>query len=206
MLTIWGRDTSSNVQKVLWICEELNVEYKRIDAGGPFGGLTDEKFLKINPNSKIPVIKDGEFILYESHAIIKYLASKYNKRNFIPTDLEKIAKSNQWIDWVHTELGNAMIPILIGLIRTPEKNRDMKKINNSVEQSEKAWSILNKHLENNEWIGGKEFSLADIPAGVWVWRREELPIEKKPLININKWFKNLKQLESFQKIVMKPLS
>ena len=206
MLTIWGRDTSSNVQKVLWVCEELNVQYNRIDAGGHFGGLTDKKFLEINPNSKIPVIKDKEFILYESHAIIKYIASKYNKNNFLPSDLVKVAISDQWIDWVHTELGNNMIPILIGLIRTPEKNRDMKKINDSIQKSEKSWSILNDHLENRRWIGGENFSLADIPAGVWIWRREELPIEKKSLSNIKRWFNDLKKLDSFQKIVMKPLS
>ncbi|MBL41441.1 MAG: glutathione S-transferase [Rhodospirillaceae bacterium] len=206
MLKIWGRDTSSNVQKVLWMCEELKLNFKRIDAGGPFGGLKDTEFVKLNPHSKIPVINDDGYILYESHAIIRYLNSKYGNNKFCSDKPNEQAIIDQFMDWVHTEISTYMIPILIGLVRTPEEKRNIEKINENNDKSENLWQVLDDHLNNYKWISQNYFSLADICCGVWVWRRYNLDIRKKDLKNIDKWFENLKQRDSFKKIVMKPLS
>ena len=125
MIKIWGRDTSSNVQKVLWTSKELGIDYQRIDVGGKFGGLNNLDFVNKNPHSKIPVIDDQGFVLFESHAICRYLINKYDKSNLIKTDnTSEIAIIDQFVDWVHTELSIHMIPVLIGLIRTPKEKRN----------------------------------------------------------------------------------
>ncbi|PPR77913.1 MAG: Glutathione S-transferase GstB [Alphaproteobacteria bacterium MarineAlpha2_Bin1] len=206
MLKIWGRDTSSNVQKVLWICHELNINFERVDVGGPFGGLDNIEFVKLNPHSKIPVINDNGYVLYESHAILRYLNSKYGKNRFSSDDVKEQSIIDKYMDWVHTELSAYMIPVLIGLIRTPEEKRNFEVINENNLKSENLWEILNFHLNDNKWISRNNFSLADICCGVWAWRRYNLDTRKKDLKNIDRWFKELKQRDSFIKIVMKPLS
>ncbi len=206
MLKIWGRDTSSNVQKVLWTCEELSLNYERINVGGPYGGLESKEFKDLNPHSKIPVINDNGFILYESHAIIRYLAMEYGKEKLTLDISTEQGVVDQYIDWVHTELTKYMIPILIGLIRTEPKKRDMDSIIKNNTESEKQWELLDKHLEKTKWISNSNFSLADICCGVWVWRRYNLDTEKKNLNNIDRWFEDLKKRTSYKKIVMKPLS
>ena len=103
MLTIYGRKSSANVQKVHWICLEGNLEFKAINIGGKYGGHTSTEFKQINPNSTIPVLKDNDFIIYESNSIIKYISDKYN---ILKSNNQKdIALNNQWIDWASLVFG-----------------------------------------------------------------------------------------------------
>ncbi len=103
MLTVYGRKSSANVQKVRWICSEGNLEFKTEIVGGKYGGLTSPEFIRLNPNSTIPVLKDGDFILYESNSIIKYICDKFD---ILKSDTqEKIALNNQWIDWSSSVFG-----------------------------------------------------------------------------------------------------
>ena len=85
MLKIWGRNTSSNVQKVLWCCGELDIPFERVDIGGPFGGNQDAEYLAINPNGLVPTIRDGNLILWESNTICRYLASTHNGERLYPS-------------------------------------------------------------------------------------------------------------------------
>ena len=97
MITVYGRKSSANVQKVRWICSEGNLEFKTEIVGGKYGGLTSPEFISLNPNSTIPVLKDGDFILYESNSIIKYISDKFD---ILKSDNpKKTALNNQWIDW-----------------------------------------------------------------------------------------------------------
>ena len=97
MLIVYGRKSSANVQKVRWICSEGALEFKTDIVGGKYGGLTSQEFIRLNPNSTIPVLKDGDFILYESNSIIKYISDKFN---ILKSDNhKKTALNNQWIDW-----------------------------------------------------------------------------------------------------------
>jgi len=122
MLKIWGRANSVNVQKVLWFCEELNVEYERIDAGGPFGVVDTTEYRRRNPNGLVPTIDDDGFILWESNAIVRYLAAKLQS-NLWPALPRMRAEADQWMDWSHT-LWAALRPVFLGLIRTPPEKRN----------------------------------------------------------------------------------
>ena len=99
MIKIWGRTDSSNVQKVLWCCGELGIEFERIDWGGKFGGNNDEAYREMNPNGLVPTIKDGDFVLWESNSIMRYLNAKYGNRKLLPSSPEGMANANRWMDW-----------------------------------------------------------------------------------------------------------
>ena len=119
MLKIHGRKNSSNVQKVLWTCAELGLPFERTDVGGPFGGNREPAYLALNPNGLVPVIEDDGVVLWESNAIIRYLAARYGDGTLLPTDPAARGQAEQWMDWVNTLLGPAIWPLFFGLIRTP---------------------------------------------------------------------------------------
>ena len=98
MLKIWGRTTSSNVQKVLWCCAELGIEYERVDLGGPFGGNRDPEYLAMNPNGRVPTIRDNDLILWESNTICRYLAATRHGEQLYPSDPALRANVERWMD------------------------------------------------------------------------------------------------------------
>ena len=206
MLKIWGRDTSSNVQKALWAAEELGMDYEQIDVGGPFGGLDDPDFLAFNPNGKIPVIDHDGFVLWESNAITRYLAGLDNSGKLLPTDPRHAALADQWMDWSNSHLWGPFPTIIIGLLRTPEEKRDNDAIARANDVLEVEWAVLDAQLAKTPFVAGDAFSAGDIPAGVFAWRRYELPIKRNPLPNLDAWYARLKDRPAFRKIVMNPLS
>ncbi len=108
MLTIWGRNNSSNVQKVMWMIGELELPHQRHDVGGAFGKTKEEPYVSMNPNSVIPTLQDGSFTLWESNAILRYLAMKHHQ--FLPTSLHDQARVHQWLDWQQTIMAPAITP------------------------------------------------------------------------------------------------
>ena len=130
MITIWGNADSVNVQKILWCCEELALPYRRIDAGRHFGVVNTEAFRKLNPNRLVPTIDDAGFVLWESNAILRYLAARYSEGVLWPTDSLERAKSDRWMDWSLTTLWPSLVPLFRAFMRTPEANRDQNAIEN----------------------------------------------------------------------------
>ena len=118
MLVIWGRDNSVNVQKVLWCCEEIGVEYKRIDAGLNFGVVNTPEYRGLNPNGLVPTIDEDGFILWESNTIVRYLAAKHARGTLWPEDVRARARAEQWMDWSNSMFWPAIRPLFMGLIRT----------------------------------------------------------------------------------------
>src|SRR5712692_5896173 len=133
MLSIWGRNNSVNVQKPLWCCEEMGVQYERMDAGGTFGVVNTPQYRNLNPNGLVPTIEDDGFVLWESNAIVRYLAAKHSAGNLYPDDLTQRADSDRWMDWMR-QVDPAMTPVFWGLIRTPPEKRDMALIADSAEK------------------------------------------------------------------------
>jgi len=206
MIKIWGRTDSSNVQKVLWCCGELGIEFERTDWGGKFGGNDDEAYRKMNPNGLVPTMKDGDFILWESNSIMRYLNAKYGSGKLLPVNPQGMAVANRWMDWQLSTFNAIIVPLFWSLVRTPSDKRDAKVVQSALEKTTKAWQIVEKELAQNRFLAGEEFSLGDIPLGVWAYRWFNLPIERPEQPNITRWYERLKQRRPYQNHIMIPLS
>jgi glutathione S-transferase len=206
MITIWGRIDSSNVQKVLWCLDELGVEFERLDWGGKFGGNNDESYRAMNPNGLVPTLKDGDFILWESNSIMRYLNAKYGQGRLLPATPEGMANANRWMDWQLSTFNAAIVPLFWNLIRTPADKRDPKAVQSALEKTTKAWQTVEDQLAKSTFLGGDDFSLGDIPLGVWAYRWFNLPIERPKMARIENWYEKLKQRKPYQTHIMIPLS
>lgn len=169
MLTLWGRSTSSNVQKVQWLCGEMGLDVKQIEAGGKYGIIDTPDYLTKNPNGLVPVIEDGELVLWESNAILRYLSGKYNN-TFYPLEVNSRALVDQWLDWQLGTLWPAMRPFFINLARTPEAERDHAAIEDSCNKSRDLWAKFEAHLTPLKCINGTAPSLVEIALGPYLHR------------------------------------
>ena len=206
MIKIWGRTDSSNVQKVLWCCGELGLEFERLDVGGKFGGNKEKPYLNMNPNGLVPTIQDGTFILWESNSIMRYLVDKYGEGRLLPSAPEGRADTNRWMDWQLTTLGPAIVPLFWNLIRTPEDQRDPNVVKNAFQKSANAWQIVDSYLGSKKFISGEALTLGDIPLGVWAYRWFNLPIDRPELPKLDAWYKRLCERPPYQKHIMIPLT
>ncbi len=206
MLKIWGRANSINVQKVLWCCDELSLEYERIDAGGPFGRTQNPDYLAMNPNGLIPTISDDGFTLWESNAIVRYLAAKHGVGGLCPEDLRERADADRWMDWQLGTLWVALRPVFIGLVRTPPEERDAAAIEEARQGTIAAWSILEAHMKDRDHALGESFTMADVPLGVSIHRWSQLPVEKSRTPNLDAYLEKLSGRPAFRERVMLPLT
>ncbi|MGZ0186968.1 MAG: glutathione S-transferase family protein [Alphaproteobacteria bacterium] len=196
-MKIYGRITSSNVMKVLWAAKELGLEYERVDAGLTFGVVDTPEYRAMNPNGRVPTLVDGDLVLWESNAIVRYLAAKHGAGALWPVDPGARAVLDRWMDWQQTVQSPAMTPVFWGLIRTAEADRDQAAIAAGVKASIAANSILNAHLADREWMGGDSISIADIPLGPNLHRFFNLPFERPSLPNLEAYYLRLKTRPSF---------
>jgi glutathione S-transferase len=198
MLRIWGRVNSVNVKKALWAAEELGLKYERIDAGMHFGVTRTPEYRKMNPNSLVPTIEDEGFV--------RYLAAKHAAGTLWPTDLRVRADAERWMDWAFT-FQNAMRDVFWGLIRTPPEKRDMKAIEAGAKRSaELLQGVLERNLENRNYVSGASFTMGDIPIGAEVQRWMRVPIERPRLPHVEAWFERLRARPAFLRIVDVPLT
>jgi glutathione S-transferase len=206
MIKVWGRTDSSNVQKVLWCLGELKLDFERIDLGGKYGGNKEKAYLEMNPNGLVPTIQDGDFILWESNSIMRYLNEKYGDGRLLPGTIEGRANANRWMDWQLSVLNGAMVPLFWNLVRTVPEKRDPTTIKSALEKSSAAWQMVENQLARTGYLGGDAFSLGDIPAGVWAYRWFNLPIERPKFERLNGWYSSLCARPPYQRHVMIPLS
>ena len=180
MLKIWGRRNSNNVQKVLWLCEEIGLVYEHEDAGGEFGRTRDPDMLARNPNAVVPTIEDDGFVLWESNVILRYLATKYGPEEIYPSAIASRADVERWMDWQQTTVVPPMTTIFWGRVRTPDKIPS-SKIKEAIVKAEPVWGILDNRLNDRRWIMGDAFTLAEISLGIMAWRWYAL-VEKEERI------------------------
>jgi glutathione S-transferase len=204
MLRIWGRTTSSNVQKVMWAIGELGLEHERIDAGREYGGLDTADYFALNPNRRIPTLQDGDVVLWESNVIVRYLAAKYGAGRLWPVDHAVRGVADQWMDWQQTTLGADMRTVFWGLVRTPPEKRDRGAIEAAVESLKEVWSRLDLHLQGRQFVAGDSLTMGDIPVGTLCHRYYALGIERAPLANLEAWYERLRSREPFRTHVMLP--
>lgn len=206
MLKIWGRTNSINVQKVLWTCAELGLPFERIDAGMQFGVNNTPEYRAMNPNGLVPLIDDGGFLLWESHAIVRYLARKHGHGSLCPADPQQAAEADRWMEWYSTTLWNHMKPVFWNLVRTPPEKRNMAEVEDNRLKLAAYLAMADAHLASNAHFAGKTFTMADIPHAVLAHRWFNVPIERPELPHYRRWFESVSQRPGFQKHCAAPLT
>jgi len=204
-MRIWGRRTSINVQKVLWTCAELGLEYDRIDVGADFGGLDTPAYRKLNPNGRIPVLEDDGLILWESNTIVRYLAATRSPGELCPDAPGARADAERWMDWQLCHVLPSMITLFWGLIRTAPGERNVAAIEQARQVVAGSWRLLDEHLEGRRFVTGDRFTMGDIPIGAFAYRWLALPIERPSLPRLQAWYERLCERPAFKRHVMLPL-
>lgn len=165
-----GRLTSANVQKVVWVLEELELPYEHENRGGKFGGLDDPAYLAVNPNGLVPTLVDGPLTLWESHAIVRYLSAQYADGLLFPSDPMSRAVVDQWTDWTATRFQPAWIGVFWSTYRTKLENRKPEQIGAALAESARCFAILEQRLRQAPYLGGEALTYADIVAGIALFR------------------------------------
>jgi len=206
MLKIWGRTNSINVQKVLWCCAELDLPFERVDAGGKFGVNNTPEYLAMNPNGLVPTINDEGFVLWESHAIVRYLARKHGKGKLWPADEKAAADADRWMEWYSTTLWNNLRPVFWNLVRVEPDKRDMKLVEESRKKMADNLKMVETRLADRPYVAGDALTVGDIPMGVALHRWFLLPIERPAYPKLAAYYERLKQRPGFAKHCAAPLS
>ena len=204
MLTVWGRKTSSNVQAVMWCIAELGLEVRRLDVGHKFGGTDTAAFRAMNPNGRIPVLKDGDAApLWESAAILRYLAGRYGAAAFWPSDLEARARVDMWAEWAKINVsGNFTVPIFWRLVRTPSRERDAAAIQRSADVLAAALRIAEERLVAHPYLAGDDFTLADIQLGHVLYRYYDVALDRPALPALRHYYDRLTARPLYREHVM----
>lgn len=203
MLTIWGRKSSSNVQAVLWCVAELNLPFQRIDAGLTYGVTDTAEYLSMNPNGRIPTIRDDNNPpVWESGAILRYLANKYADGAFWPAEPEARAVVDQWSEWSKVNITALFThPIFWKVVRTPAHLRDPVAIDNAIKNFEAMLQIADRQLQSNNYIAGSKFTLADIQFGHILYRYFDIPVQRNPPEAVTAYYQNVSSRPAYQKHV-----
>lgn len=209
MITLWGRTNSINVQKVLWVLDHLKIPYQRIDAGLQFGVNSSPDFLAMNPNGKIPLIKDGDTTVWESQAICRYLCNVTPGQTLYPTDAASRAQVDQWLDWAIGTLYVSMGIVFLQLVRTPEAQRNLARIEEESKKTADAFRVLNQHMAGRQFVVGNAMTLADIVLSAATYRCAGLHViqlDQPECAAIAPWFSHMKAQPEFKRWVEIPLT
>ncbi len=234
MLKIWGRINSINVKKVVWAAQELGLDFQRTEAGGLFGVVRTPEYIRLNPNSLVPVIEDDGYVLWESNTIVRYLSAKYGaptlaapraalppegvrlawggparrhaNGQMYPTDLHERFDAERWMDWQQTTFNRASRDGFWQLIRTPPEQRNAALIAESNAAVEALMAILDAHLATREFMLGSRFTIADIPLGCEAHRWFGLPQARQSRPHVERWFAALQARQTSKGVLDLPLS
>jgi len=198
MLKVWGRKNSANVQKVMWAIGELKLPHERIDIAGAFGKNREAPYLALNPNGLVPTLEDGDLVLWESNTIVRYLARAHGRGSLEPADPKARARAGQWMDWQLSVLGPAIHETFWGLVRTAPEKRNLAAIETSKKRTTAAITILDAQLAKTAYVAGDEFSMGDIPVGIFGYRFHALVKERPPLPHFERWFAAISARPAFR--------
>jgi glutathione S-transferase len=205
-IKVWGRVTSSNVKKVLWVAHDLKLDIERIDAGGKFGVVDTPAYRALNPNGRVPTLEEGDFVLWESNAIMRYFCESYGGEALYPAEPRRRADINRWLDWSLSILSPADTKVFLATIRTPEAKQDKAAIAKMVDQASGAYQILDDHFKEKKYAAGV-FSIADIALSIFVdrWTRNSFLTNRPDFAHNTAWLARVREKEGFRKFVEIPL-
>ena len=185
MLKILGRASSINVRKVLWTCAEIGLPFEREDWGIGFRPTSDPVFTALNPNALVPVVRDGDFVLWESNTICRWLAAEHGRGDLLSSAPRERAGVERWMDWQATELNSAWRYAFHGLVRKSAQHQDAQQIEASVQQWNRTMSLLEAQLQRTgAFAAGSHFTVADVALGVSTHRWLATPIERPALPHV----------------------
>ncbi|SFL85988.1 glutathione S-transferase family protein [Methylobacterium pseudosasicola] len=188
MRKLWGRLTSVNVQKAVWALDEAGLAYERIEAGGAHGVVDDPAYRAKNPNGLVPTLEEDGFVLWESNAILRYVAAIAPALAY-PADPRERAQIEQWLDWQATTFTPAMRDAFWQLYRS--SNPDQTVIAASLKRTEALAAILDAHLSDRNYAIGQTFGIADIALGCAAHRWLNLPAERVERPALRRWYERI---------------
>ncbi len=202
MLKILGRASSINVRKVLWTCAEIGLPFEREDWGIGFRPTNDPAFTALNPNALVPVVCDGDFVLWESNTICRWLAAEHARDDLLPSAPRERALIERWMDWQATELNSAWRYAFYALVRKSAQHQDAAEIQASVRQWNRTMSLFDAQLQSTDaYAAGQHFTLADVVLGVSTHRWLTTPIERPALPHVAAYMQRLSERPGFQQHV-----
>jgi glutathione S-transferase len=203
---VWGRATSSNVMKVLWGLGELGQPFERIDVGGAFGKTDTPEYRGMNPTGLVPTLQEGDFTLWESNAILRYLAQVHASGSDLwPENPMARSTIDHWMDAQQTLLNRPMSGVFWGLVRTPADKRDLKAVEASIAETARAWRMIEDKLNQQNFIAGAAFTLCDIPWGVHAHRwfgMDYQGLARPEMPALRAWYDRLCERAAYQQHVV----
>lgn len=188
MLKIWGRLSSLNVRKVVFIAQELGLAFERVDAGASFGIVQTPDYLAKNPNGLVPLVEDDQVQLWESNVIVRYLCARHAPDTLYPLALPRRFDAERWMDWQQTTLNPAGRPAFMQWIRTPADRRDPEVIAQAVAATEPLLALLDQHLARQPFLAGDRLTMADVPIACEVHRWISLPQPRTFRPHLDRWY------------------
>lgn len=200
MLRILGKPTSINVRKVLWVCEELDLPFELEEWGSGHRSTRDPSFLALNPNALVPVLQDGDTVLWESNTICRYLAGREERIDLLPQAPVERARVEQWMDWQATELNNAWRYAFMARVRQSASHADPARIEASVREWNQRMGILDARLaRTGGYAAGSSFTLADVVLGLSVNRWLMTPMARPELPAVAAYLRRLEERPGFRR-------
>jgi glutathione S-transferase len=200
-ITLWGRDSSANVQKVRWALAEIGLAYEHTPLGGKHGGNRDPAYLALNPNGLVPTLRDGELVLWESHAIVRYLAATYSAGSLWVESPAARAIVDQWTDWTASSFQPAWIAAFWNVVRTPKAEHNPAAIAKSLTETERCLSIMDQRLSQSLYLAGEMLTYADLVAGVAMYRWTTMDIDRATHPAVEARHQRLRQRQAFRDAV-----
>lgn len=207
MLKIWGRISSINVRKVVFAAQLLELPFERVDAGASFGIVKTPDYLAKNPNAMVPLLEDGDFTLWESNVIVRYLGARHGgTTGFYPQDLRQRFDAERWMDWQQTTLNPAGRDAFLQLIRVPPDKRSQAAIDASITATEPLLEMLEAHLAKHAFMAGDRVGMADVPIACEIHRWWGLPLQRPARPHLQRWYEGLCALPAARGALDVPLS
>lgn len=198
MLTIWGRSNSVNVRKVLWAVAELGLEHRHIEAGGAHGQVNNEAYRQLNPNGLVPSLQHGDFVLWESNAIVRYLAEVFGQGSLQPEGAQARAAADKWMDWASLAFSVPFRDIFWNSVRATPEQRSETEIQRGLEQAGQLLRIVDQTLAQQPFLSGERLGIGDIPLGTQLQALRTLPYKVDDIPHVDAWYERLRGHTGFQ--------
>jgi glutathione S-transferase len=206
MRTLYGRNTSINVQKALWALKEAGLDFEWVDRDGVFGTVNAPNYEKINPQVIVPTLDEDGMLIRQSNTIVRYVAYKYARDLLWPKNDADFVEANRWMDWQISDTHKNMVAAFWGLVRTPRDQQDPDAIAAGLAGFNKDMTLLNNHLADRPYVIGDTFSMGDIPPGALTHRYLNLPAERPSLPHLEAYYERLMERPVYAEFVAVPLA